>query len=468
MRLVGTLLRQISCTPTDLFFWEGVLTEVHNLSERLREPVEWVCSYLDARGSREVAEIRYWYEALTSRARGAAADLKALAPWLAPPFESELRMCSGDASMAELIQELCQLPGLGELPERYRAIAAAIRRRLVCPRPLHESTRRILTDLLEELTAAEASVTGLVMDLSLRAEVASRWVDEMDFSFLLDKRRKLLRIGWDADNGRLEESHYDALASEARAAVFLAIAKGDIPREVWFRLQRKLTSYNGHRTLLSWSGTMFEYLMPCLHMKTYEHTLLDTSLTAAVRVQQRYAREHNIPWGISEAACGTRDHALAYQYRAFGIPELAANPRPPEGLVIAPYASMLAAMVDGSAAAKNLRAMASLRWTGRYGFYESIDYTPQPTLVRMYMAHHLGMGLLALTNALLQSPAQERFHADPLVVSTEYLLQERLPALQDIIEEERLPQEPPLVHTPLAPERRVQAKAGTEYSPETV
>jgi cyclic beta-1,2-glucan glucanotransferase len=466
MRLMVSLLKQLAYAPTDLFYWEGVLTEVQNLAERLREPVEWICNYLEARGGRQVAEIRYWYETLTARARDAAGELRQLAPWLAEPFETELRMCSSDGSMADLMKELYGVPRLGELPVRYQAIAGAIRHRLEDARPLHESTRRVLEELLGRLGTAETRMTGLTAEFERQAGQISRWVEKMDFAFLFDKRRNLLRIGWDADSEKAEQAHYDVLASEARSTVFVAIAKGDIPRDAWFRLQRKLTSYHGYRTLLSWSGTMFEYLMPCLYMKAYGHTLLAESLNTAVRVQQRYGRERNVPWGISESACGTRDHALNYQYRAFGVPVLAANPKLPEGLVVAPYATMLAAMVDQAAASQNLHVMASLGWMGRYGFYESMDYTLRPTLVRMYMVHHQAMGLMALSNALLGSPMQTRFHADPLVVATEYLLQERLPTLQEAVEDERLHQE--ATASPAALEAVTHPKTGTEYSAEAV
>ncbi len=264
----------------------------------------------------------------------------------------------------------------------------------------------------------------------------------MNFAFLFDATRKLLRIGWDVESGRADQAHYDLLASEARSAVFLAIAKGDIPREAWFRLQRKLVAYRGQRTMFSWSGTMFEYLLPCLYMRTYPHTLLAESLLGAVRVQQVYGRQRGVPWGISEAACGARDHALSHQYRAFGVPELAADPHRAEDLVIAPYASMLAAMVDRPAAAQNLRQMAACGWLGTYGFYESVDFSRGPVLVRMYMTHHQAMGLVALSNVLLGARMQARFHADSLVVSAEFLLQERLPGLLEIRPEEKLLREP--------------------------
>ncbi len=175
---------------------------------------------------------------------------------------------------------------------------------------------------------------------------------------------------------------------------------------------------------------MFEYLMPTLFMRTYENTLLGESLKAVVRVQQAYGAERGVPWGISEAAYSARDSSLNHQYRAFGVPDIGLKRSYSGGLVIAPYASMLALMVNRAPATDNLRAMEAQGWTGRYGFYESVDFTaPRASIVRAFMAHHQAMGLLALANTVLDGPMQRRFHADPLVQATEFLLQERVPAL---------------------------------------
>jgi hypothetical protein len=175
---------------------------------------------------------------------------------------------------------------------------------------------------------------------------------------------------------------------------------------------------------------MFEYLMPCLFLRNFEDSLLSASAAGAVRIQQLYCRAKRYPWGVSEAAYNARDASLNYQYRAFGIPVLGLSKMSPDDFVVAPYASMLALMVDPRGATANLRTMAEKGWSGRYGFYESIDYTGRrPVLVRAYMVHHQGMGLLALANSLLNNVIQRRFHAEPMVLATQLLLQERLPAL---------------------------------------
>jgi hypothetical protein len=182
---------------------------------------------------------------------------------------------------------------------------------------------------------------------------------------------------------------------------------------------------------------MFEYLMPAIFMKSFVSTLLYQAMSGVVRIQQAFARDHGIPWGISESACSSRDSGLRYAYRAFGVPAVSMSAA--EGaktpLVVAPYASVLALLVDRRTALANLRDMASRGWTGRYGFFESIDFRTgraagayQPTIVRSFMAHHQGMSLLALCNVIFDNIMQKRFHADALVASTDRLLQERIPS----------------------------------------
>jgi len=246
-----------------------------------------------------------------------------------------------------------------------------------------------------------------------------------------------MRIG-SAPDGRLEDSSYDLLASEARTAVLLGIARGDMPREAWFHLGRKLVQWRGYHCLVSWSGTMFEYLMPNLFMRTWEGTLLHESCKSAVKIQQAWARERRIPWGVSESAWNERDSAFNYQYHAFGIPVIAARRDFNDRLVVAPYATMLALLIDPGGAIENARSLAGRPGVlGRYGFREAIDFSSsrrfgrrdENVIVRSYMAHHQGMTLLAIDSALKDGPMQERFHADPLVQAAEYLLQERAPAL---------------------------------------
>ncbi|WP_248353653.1 GH36-type glycosyl hydrolase domain-containing protein [Anaeromyxobacter oryzae] len=276
---------------------------------------------------------------------------------------------------------------------------------------------------------------------------AAAFADGMSFRFLYDPQRSLLAIGYraaDAEGpGRLDPSHYDLLASEARLASFIAIAKGDLPEKHWFHLGRAVTSVHGTPTLLSWSATLFEYLMPLLVMRSYPDTLLDETCRMAVRRQRDYAAERGVPWGISESAYDLVDHHGNYQYKAFGVPGLGMKRGLADELVVAPYATALAALVHPTAAAANLRRLEREGLLGAYGYFDAIDYTPRRaeepetdrpspvhargTIVRTYLAHHQGMTLAALAGALGGNRMVERFHADPRVQATELLLQERVP-----------------------------------------
>ncbi|MGE3471611.1 MAG: glucoamylase family protein, partial [Vicinamibacterales bacterium] len=277
-------------------------------------------------------------------------------------------------------------------------------------------------------------------DLAARATAL---VDAMNFAVLLDPKRQLFSIGYrlaDADGpGRLDGSYYDLLASEARIASFLAIAKGDAPQAHWFRLGRPVTDVRGVPVLLSWSGTMFEYLMPLLVMRSHPNTLLDASCRAVVSQQRDYAAANGVPWGISESAYNLVDRHGVLQYRAFGVPGLGLKRGLGQELVVAPYASALALRLAPAAAAANLRRLDALGLYGDYGFYDAVDYSPrgpeatdarrgqQGVIVSTFMAHHEGMTLVALVNTLLGDRMVERFHADARVQATALLLQERVP-----------------------------------------
>jgi cyclic beta-1,2-glucan synthetase len=429
MRPMASLLRQLESRPSDLFFLEAVLTEARDILQRVQRPLA------ATRGE----EVHYWERLLWERMNAALDELYKLAPWLGPDIEPELRLNIRDASLAPLFAELCSMPALGDLPEVYDRIRAELIGRLNDDeKALYPALRKALEELRRRLPAARACALGLIQQLQRMAERAARLFDAMDFGFLFDPKKKLLRVGYDTATGEEAESYYDLLASEARTAVFVAIAKGDIPREAWFRLGRKLTAYRNRRALLSWSGTMFEYLMPLLHIRSYENTLLDRGSRGALTIQQLYAGERGLPWGISEAAYGARDERGQYQYRAFGVPALSASSDRADRIVVAPYASMLALMLDPAQATANLRVLAAKGCLSRYGFCESIEYSASgrsPELIHCFMAHHQGMALLAMDNALLGERMQQRFHVDPLVQATEFLLQERMPALVEVLGE---------------------------------
>ena len=273
-----------------------------------------------------------------------------------------------------------------------------------------------------------------VRRLNAIADEAHQIFREMDFTFLFDPTRKLFSIGFRVREGALDPSYYDLLASEARLTSFLAIAKGDVAPDHWFRLGRALTPVGRGSALISWSGSMFEYLMPALVMRAPENSLLEQTNRLVVARQIRYATELGVPWGISESGFNARDLSQTYQYSSFGVPGLGLKRGLSEDVVVAPYATALAAMVQPEAAVRNFARLAKVGASGRYGFREALDYTARRlpegavvAIVQSYMAHHQGMALVAIGNVLNKRVMVERFHADPIVEATELLLQERMP-----------------------------------------
>jgi cellobiose phosphorylase len=258
--------------------------------------------------------------------------------------------------------------------------------------------------------------------------------DNTNFRMLYNEKRQLFSIGYDVERDSLGNSYYDLLASEARAASFIAIAKGDIDEMHWFRLGRAITSIDGNKALVSWSGTMFEYFMPLIIMKSYPNTLLEETYRAVVELQKKYCRDRNVPWGISESAFYYFDVSLNYQYKAFGVPGLGLKRGLINELVISPYSSVMALQIDLKGALSNLNTLISLGMEGRYGLYEAIDYTKErmqkgkkEAIIKSFMVHHEGMSLMALNNVLRDNIFQKRFHRIPRIKAAELLLQEKVP-----------------------------------------
>ncbi|MBA2572886.1 MAG: carbohydrate-binding protein [Gemmatimonadetes bacterium] len=293
-------------------------------------------------------------------------------------------------------------------------------------------------NLAGHLIAVRQACVGIDADVELTARLHSladrayRLALAMNFRFLFDASRKLFSIGYQHHTHTLDSSYYDLLASEARLASFVAIANSEVPVEHWFHLGRTLTRARRETALVSWSGSMFEYLMPALVMESFPQTILDQTYDSAVRRQIAYGEQRGAVWGVSESAYNLRDRHQTYQYRAFGVPDLALKRGLGRDLVIAPYASALALMVDPERALQNLAALEKKGALGDFGFYDALDYTrPEPgqyyALVRTFMAHHVGMSVVAFANLLEDNIWQRRFHADPLVRSAELLLHERIP-----------------------------------------
>jgi cyclic beta-1,2-glucan synthetase len=307
-----------------------------------------------------------------------------------------------------------------------------------------EDPRGAQTDLLGWAEALCGTVDSHVRDLDMPdtlgrrltglARSAKAMVGAMDFGFLFDPMRKLLAIGYRVTDGSLDPGRYDLLASEARLASFVAIAKGDVPVSHWFRLGRALTPVELDSALVSWSGSMFEYLMPALVMRAPAGSLLEQTARLVVGRQIAYGAERGVPWGVSESGYNARDLEMTYQYSSFGVPGLGLRRGLNEDVVIAPYATGLAAMIDPPAAAHNFRRLTAAGASGAYGFYEALDYTAprlpeasEVAVVQAYMAHHQGMVVVAISNALHGGTMRARFHAEPMVRATELLLQERTP-----------------------------------------
>lgn len=277
------------------------------------------------------------------------------------------------------------------------------------------------------LCVANDNLSMLAASLGAISQDSERLAEDTNFEFLVEPNRQFLSIGYDTATHRINASTYDLMASEARMATFLAISRNHLSQQSWFKLARDHTYAYGHFILLSWTGTMFEYMMPALWMRSYPGTLIARTQEASVHVQRAFAQARNLPWGISESGYSAKDDAGHYQYHAYGIPEIALADYAKPGPVISPYSTFLALAVDAPAALINLQHMAASGWVGDYGFYESVDYTVasnKPVLVREWMAHHQGMSLLAIANLLCDNVVQRWFHENPLVQASERLLHE--------------------------------------------
>ncbi len=397
-------------------------------------------------GPESFQDLRWWVGALRQQVRSYRRDVMTLTPWGQLPLSPIEAAIEGldqetDAHWRDVAGLLDGVPALLEIPEladkallKLAALQATVAESAAARGHESQSATIAISRLATVIENASGAANELLSRLSRLAQKCEQIVEEMDFRFLLDPERKVFTIGYNVGELRPDNSFYDLLASEARLASFVAIAKGDVPQEHWFRMGRQLTAVNGGRALISWTGTMFEYLMPLLVMRNYEGTLLNETYRSVVARQIEYGRERGVPWGVSESAYNVRDLHLNYQYGPFGVPGLGLKRGLIEDLVIAPYATMLAAMISPAEAMENLRALEREGALGSCGFYESIDYTkerlPQDqkrVIIRAFMTHHQGMSLVALLNVLDNGRMENRFHADPLVQATELLLQERIP-----------------------------------------
>jgi cyclic beta-1,2-glucan synthetase len=396
-------------------------------------------------------DVRWWAHELVVRIKALQDVLNDFTPWLSPSFVAYRALFGIEET--HNVQRLT----LESLPRIQDSIVTKVQQ-IILDETANKEIRAAAELLLPSLLSAAANTQGIAAKLGALAESMDAIAKGIKFDFLYNPTKKQLSIGFDGQESKLHFAHYDLLASEARAAVFVAIAKGEIPEEAWFTLGRARRSYKNAGVLLSWTGTMFEYLLPSVWMKSYPNTLLPESCETAVRVHQNFAAAKGVPWGISEASCSEKNPDGHYRYHAFGVRSLALNRDNGDDLVVSPYSSFLALLVDPESAAKNILEMKTRDWAGDYGFFDSCDFTPSrmpagasSEVVRCWMAHHQGMILVAAATVLCDMSMQRRFHAEPMVAATERILQEKLPrehvaALETDEEKAAIPANPSSTH----------------------
>jgi cyclic beta-1,2-glucan synthetase len=426
---IDVVMRVIAQTPRTAGEWATRLAELE-LAARTAANCARDAGEDDPANPR--AAVHVWSEALRAAVETHARDLDALIPW------ARLRL---DEAAARIMRPLMALPSIVEMAPRCEAaiqqlvaLRASMVTASVTAGGASSTHLRDVDALVSALERSAAASSTLAVRLGSLADRAHAAMHAMQFGFLFDPARKLFSIGYRAADGSLDSGRYDLLASEARLLSFIAIAKGDVPVEHWFRLGRALTPVGKDSVLLSWSGSMFEYLMPGLIMRTPVGSLLEQTCRLVVQRQISYGGERGVPWGVSESGCNARDLEMTYQYSNFGVPGLGLRRGLETDVVVAPYATALAAMIDPVEATRNFRALRAAGADGQYGYYESLDYTavrlpPSTTvaLVRMYMAHHQGMVIVSLANVLHAGTMRARFHDEPIVRASELLMQERTP-----------------------------------------
>ena len=426
-------------SPDSLSSWLGLF---QNLSKRAAEIEDIVDALSHEHGGGQFEQLSSWIRSLTHQLRERRRDIVILTPWTFAFSQIDPAVASWPeevaAELASILGSLDRVPTLDELPaicdkagREFSELHKKIEESSSGKRQKALSRLDILTSHLEQSSQTATKLASRYAECARRCDEI---IGAMDFRFLYDDERKVFIIGYNVTDGRRDNSFYDLLASEARVASFIAIATGQVPQEHWFHLGRGLTQVDGSRALISWTATMFEYLMPLLVMRGYADTLLDQTNRAIVARQIDYGREHNVPWGVSESAYNARDLQLNYQYGPFGVPGLGLKRGLSDDLVVSPYSTALAAMVEPRAALDNMRRLIREDALTVYGFYEAIDYTKdrlqsdqKRVIIKAFMTHHQGMILVSLDNLLNDRIMQRRFHSEPLVQATELLLQERIP-----------------------------------------
>src|SRR5450432_2455741 len=391
---------------------------IYNYLQKLLQAAEFLTGLIN-----DDSEAAWWSDAFANQVRDAFNDVYETSPWLSiPSFPARFKFLEESVSRFMPLQELAALESV-LLPQVH----------IYHEEELNPEEKGWLESFRKQLIETSRRAKERLLSIQALARLSEEFAD-LQFDFLYDKSQRLLAIGYNVTDHRRDNGFYDLLASESRLTIFLGIAQGKLPQDSWFALGRQLTNPGTSPVLLSWSGSMFEYLMPLLVMPAYENTLLDQTNHAAIQKQIDYGKKKMVPWGISESGYNMVDSSLNYQYRAFGVPGLGLKRGLGEDLVIAPYATVMALMVDQEEACKNLYALKEDGFEGKYGFYEAIDYTParlprgqSRSIVKSFMVHHQGMGFLSLSYLLLDQPMQKRFGNEPQFRAIMLLLQERIP-----------------------------------------
>ncbi|MDD5132535.1 MAG: glucoamylase family protein [bacterium] len=416
------------------------LSEIHTLLRQFSMDISKMSSDLDRK---ELENAKKWARALEKQCYDYLEDMAYIAPWISLTPEIPGMWDPADekqhgrlALLREELRLLDEIPALGEVARLERKLLPLIDEILGNMGSSNNETPRIkewfiqLKNVIKDAGTRSSERLSAIDYIVLRCSEISA----IEYEFLYNKTSHLLSIGYNVKEHKPDPSCYDLLASEARLCSFVAIAQGRMPQEHWFMLGRLLSKSGGDPVLISWGGSMFEYLMPLLVMPTYESTLLDRTYKSMIKRQIDYAFHNNIPWGISESGYNKIDATMMYQYHSFGVPDTGFKRGLSEDLVVAPYASVMALMVEPEKAYENLEYMKIQGFAGEYGFYEAIDFTPSRlasgethAVIKSFMAHHQGMSFLSMAYLLLDRPMQRRFLSDPMFKATELLLQERVP-----------------------------------------
>ncbi len=416
----GTILLEFTCIlETERDIESPTLDTLHNSLIRLQTSYESIIKNIHTKAG-SMAE--WWKIILSKQLKQSIDDFQIFSPWISLPAAS--------LQFTSIIHIDSQIT-LGHLCKKIKEIIYQLNA-LKSENNTIEENEWLSTFQTSLIQAEERVKERLACIQKLSAECMD--LADMEWEFLYDRSKHLLTIGYKVDEHICDPGYYDLLASEARLCTFVAISQGKLPKESWFALGRLLTNIGGNPILLSWGGSMFEYLMPLLVMPTYENTLLDQTYKTAVKRQIEYGKQRGTPWGVSESGYNMVDASSNYQYQAFGVPGLGLKRSLETDLVIAPYATALSLMVDPEASCQNLELLFDSGFEGEYGFYEAVDYTPSRlsrkqtrVIIQSFMAHHQGMSLLSLGYLLLGQPMQRRFEAEPQFQASLLLLQEHIP-----------------------------------------